>query len=263
MSFTVPPNAVSTPAFSKTESMLTVDLLKKRYLFGIDLTDSQGNELPDETIQHFIDTAVSALEHRLDIVITQRDFVENHDYRQVDYTEYNFIQLKQRPAQEVTEIKAQFPNNRDLVKYPKEWYVLEKESSQVQLSPIEGSFNGLIITNGGSYIPLLFGTRSYWPHLFTVSYTAGFCHDQIPKIFIDMIGMEASIGLFEILGDIVIDPGTANQSVSLDGASVSKGTTASAMYHAFSARVESYRKKLEGYEEAVRKYYNAIPFIVG
>ena len=180
----------------------------------------------------------------------------------MDYTVHNFIALKKRPAIEVTVIKATFPNNRDLVEYPKEWYVLEKESSQIQLSPVEGTFNGLIVTNGGSYVPLLFGTKEYWPHLFEIEYRAGFCDDQIPVILNEIIGLEAAMGIFEILGDIVLGPGVASESVNLDGAGVSKNLTSSAMYSAYSARIESYRKKLDKYKEIARKYYNAIPSVI-
>jgi hypothetical protein len=257
-----PFNATGESAFGKNESLLTVKDLKIRYLFGVDLTDEQGNEIPQETLQHFIDSAVSYMEHKLDIIITPRTFEENYDYRQVDYTAFNFLQLKKRPAIEVTEIKAQFPNNRDLVNYPEEWFVLEKESAQIQLSPVEGTFNGLIVTQGGSYVPLLFGTRDYWPHLFKVTYRAGFCDDQIPVIINEMIGLQAAISIFEILGDLVLGPGVAGESVNIDGASVSKNLTASAMYSAYSARIESYRKKLDEYTDVAKKYYNAIPVVI-
>lgn len=262
MSTSFPFNATDSSAFCKNESMLTVEDLKVRYLFGVDLTDEKGNELPKETLQHFINSSISYLEHKLDIIITPRKFTESYDYRQIDYTMHNFIQLKKRPAIEVTLIKAKFPNNRDLVKYPEEWYVLEKESAQIQLSPVEGTFNGLVITNGGSYVPLIFGTRDYWPHLFEVQYSAGFCADQIPVIINEMVGLQAAISIFEILGDLVLGPGVAGESVNVDGAGVSKNLTASAMYSAYSARIESYRKKLDEYIDVTKKYYNAIPVVI-
>lgn len=256
------PNSVSQSMFSRTEQMLTTDILKRRYLFGVDLTDENGNEFPDDTIQFYIDEAVSYWEHKLDIVISPQTFKERYDYRQVDYMNFNFLQLKKRPILEVELVKASFPSNKDLVQYPKEWYTIEKESGQLQLTPVEGTFNGLIITNGGSYMPLLYGTRDSWPHLFEITYKAGFCDDNIPNIINAMIGMQASIAIFEILGDIVLGAGVAGESVSIDGASVSRNLTASAMYSGYSARIESYRKKLEEYADVTRKYYNAIPMVV-
>lgn len=262
MSFSFPPNNTGGAGFSRTQSLVTPNEIKTRYLFGIDLTDENGNEIPDETIQHAIDTAVSYLEHKLDIIIFKTEFQENYDYRQNDYTNFSFLQLKKRPICDVAEWKARFPNNQDLVIYPKDWIVIEKEAATLQLSPVEGTFSGLIVSQGGSYVPLIYGTRDHWPHLFQITYTAGFDNDCIPIVINDMIGMQASIRLFEILGDIVIGAGIANESVNLDGAGVTKGTTASAMFSAFSARTESYKKQMDDYIKTVKKYYNGFAFTV-
>jgi hypothetical protein len=256
------PNQISSNAFTQTEAMLTPEQLKARYLFGIDLTDSNGNELPLETIQHQINTAISYLQHKLDICITPARFLERYDYRAVDYTEFNLLHLKKRPAAEVHSLKAKLANSQELIDYPPEWFVLEKESGQLQLSPSTGSYNSIVTTSGGAYAPLMYGSKESWPHLFEVDYTAGFCADQIPVIINDMIGLQASIGIFEILGDIVLGPGVASESVGLDGASVGKTLTASAMYSAYSARIDGYRKKLKDYVETVRKYYNGFQFVV-
>lgn len=257
------PNSSGREKFTRNESLITPKQLKERYLFGIDLTDEAGNEIPDAVFQHQINSAVSYLEHKLDIVIFPTKIAaERYDYRQVDYTNFNFIQLKKRPVSEVTILKAKFPANRELVDYPTEWFVLEKESAQIQLSPVEGTFSGLIVTQGGAYVPLIYGAKDYWPHLFEITYTAGFCNDQIPVLINEMIGMQAAIRSFEILGDIVLGPGVASESVNLDGAGVSKGLTASAMFSAFSARIESYKKQMVEYIKTAKQYYNAIPAIV-
>lgn len=261
---TTPFSASGQQPFSRTEPMLTVKQLKARYLFGIDLTDKQGNVLPDEVIQHQINASVSYLEHALDIVISPV-LIENekYDYRAVDYTNFNFIQLKKRPGIEVIDIKAQFPQSQTLVDYPKSWYVLEKEASQVQLSPIEGTFSGLIVTQGGSYVPLIYGTRDYWPHLFDITYRAGFCDDAIPVIINEMIGLQASIRIFEILGDLLYGPGVSSNNVSLDGASVSQGLANSGIYNVFGARINGYRKSLKDYMDVVRKFYSGFASVVG
>jgi hypothetical protein len=262
MSVKVPYNSTGGAGFTRSEALLTPSDLKERYLFGVDLTDESGNEMPETVFQHQINAAISYLELKLDIIIQRTDFLERYDYRATDYDHFSFLQLKKRPICEVTEFKAKFPTNQELVSYPKEWYTIEAEAGQLQLSPVEGSFSGLIITQGGSYVPLIYGARSYWPHLFEVTYTAGFDPDCIPVILNEMIGLQAAIRTFEILGDIVLGPGTANETVSLDGASTSKGLTASAMFSAYSARIESYRKQLTEYTKTVRDYYRGIPTTV-
>jgi len=262
MSFTFPPNKVSEDSFTTMVPILTPEDLKSIYLFGIKLQDQDGNEMPRKTLEYAINSAISYLETTLDIVILKRQFVERYDYRQVDYTTFNFLQLKKRPLSNLILLKAKFPNNVDLVEYPTQWYVTEKESSQIQLSPVEGTFSGLIVTSGGSYVPLLYGTKDYWPHMFEATYEAGFCSDAIPYIINDMIGMQASIRIFEIMGDLIYGPGIGSDSVALDGASATRGTTASTIYSPFAARIDAYKKQVKEYMESVRKYFNGIPFTV-
>lgn len=262
MSFTFPPNKTSEDAFTTLVPLLTPEDLKDIYLFGIKLQDQDGNEMPRKTLEYAINSAISYLEAALDIVILKRSFTENYDYRQIDYTAFNFLQLKKRPLSDLTSLKAKFPNNVDLVTYPPEWYVLEKEAAQIQLSPVEGTFSGLLVTSGGSYVPLLYGTRGYWPHLFEVKYEAGFCPDAIPYIINDMIGMQASIRIFEIMGDLIYGPGVGSDSVTLDGASVNRGTTATAINSPFAARISSYKEQIKNYMETVKGYFNGIPFTV-
>src|SRR5574338_743583 len=108
MSFKFPANSSSCPPFTQAEPLITVDDLKQRYLFSFDLTDKQGNPIPEETFQHQINAAVSYLEHKLDIIILKRQFVENYDYRAGDYIEFNFLQLKHRPLNELTLLRAMF-----------------------------------------------------------------------------------------------------------------------------------------------------------
>ncbi len=137
MGFQFPPNSVSSAGFTRGEAIITPEQLKQRYFFGVDMTDRHGKEIPGEVLQHQINAAVSYIEHKLDIIIFPTKIVDNHDMRQVDYQEFNFLQLKKRPIMEVTELKAKFPNNRVLVDFPKEWFVVEKEAAQLQLAPVD------------------------------------------------------------------------------------------------------------------------------
>lgn len=264
---TSPFNAISQAPFTGAESLLTVQDLKNRFLVGLlddnnNLIDYRGKAIPEATIQYHLNASLSYLELKLDLIILPRKFAEEYDYRSVDYTAFNFIQLKKRPLLDVEVIKAQFPNSQTLVEYPKAWYVQEKEASQVQLSPVEGTFSGLIVTQGGSYVPLLYGVRDHWPHLFHITYTAGFCSDQIPIIINDMIGMQASIRIFEILGDVLFGPGKVSESVSLDGASVSSALANSQKYALFSGRITSYKEQMTDYIDTVRKYYTGFASVV-
>lgn len=261
--FEFPPNKSTDAAFSEAQPLLTVDDLINRYLFGIELKDYKtGKPIPTETLQHFISTSVSYLEHKLDIIIMPRTFTERYDYNANDYENFSFIQLKKRPVSEIVTMKAKFANNQELIDYPKSWFVLEPEAGQMQLTPVQGTFSGLVVSQSGSSMPLMFGQHGQWPHLFEIVYKAGFCADQIPILINDMIGMQASIRVFEIMGDILFGPGVASESVGLDGANVSRSTTAAAAKTIFSARIDNYKAQVKEYIDTTKKYYNGIPFVI-
>ncbi len=258
MGFQFPPNSNGAAGFNRGEAIITPDQLIARYFWGVDLTDKQGNKVPPEVLQHQINAAVSYIEHKLDIIIFPTQFVEEYDMRSVDYMEFNFLQLKKRPLSSVEKMRAKYPNNQTLIEFPKEWFVLEKEGAQLQLAPVEGTFNGLIITQGGSYVPLLYGTKDSWPHMFEVTYTAGFCNDQIPVILNEMIGLQAAISMFMILRDTIYGP-LAGENTSIDGAATGRQLGPTGPY---GARIDAYQKKLDELLKVAHKYYNGFAFTV-
>lgn len=258
MTFQFPPNATTAAGFTRGETIITPEQLKQRYFWGVDLTDKQGITVPSEVLQHQINSAVSYVEHKLDVIIYPTTIVDDHDMRSIDYQNFNFLQLKKRPVIEVSAMRAKFPNSATLINFPKQWFVLEKEAAQLQLAPVEGTFNGLIITNGGSYVPLLYGTRDSWPHMFEVTYIAGFCDDQIPIILNEMIGLQAAISMFMILRDTIFGP-IAGENTSLDGASAGRQTGPTGPY---GARIDSYEKRLAELFKVAHKYYNGFAFAV-
>lgn len=253
-------------AFTKTESLITAAKLRSRYFFGIPLVDAQGNEMDDDTLEYAIQSAITYIEQKLDITIIEQRLVERYDFKANDYAEFNFITLKTRPVIEVLEVKARYPSGENLVVYPKEWYVVEKQAGQLQLSPGVGVYSSNMIQPGNAgNLPLILSSshgRGYWPHLFEVTYRAGFPADCIPTIFNEMIGMQASFGILDIMGDILSGLGVASESVGIDGASVSKQLAKSGVYSTFSARSAAYQKRLDQYMDVVRKHYNGIPFVV-
>jgi len=262
MSTSFPTNATGTPAFTKNQPLLTIEDLKKRYLFGVDLRDDNGNEIDDSVLQHNLDMAVSFVEHELDIIITPRQFKERYDYKKSDYDNFLMLNLKKRPVISVEALEAVTNSEVVLIKYPEEWVSIEKESAQIQISPSEGAFGPMFLSGGSAQLPLLPGRRDYWPHLIRVEYTAGFCPDEIPVIINEIIGLQASLGIFDIFGDLVIGAGIANESTSIDAVSTSQGSTASAMYSGYSARIESYSKRIKKYLDTARRYYHAGSLVV-
>ena len=225
---------------------ISVQNIKDNYLFGINLTDANGNPLPEGLFVHYVNAAIDYLQNLLDIVISESEFTERHDYIRNDYQNWGFIQLDHKPVKEIKRLTLMY-GNQCSVEIPLDWIQLDKLSGQITLFPSAGSANSLIIGQTG----MLFGFQSQWdyaPQLWEVEYVAGIDeHDKnMPfELLKEAVSKRASCGILNVWGDLIIGAGIASQSVSIDGVSQSIGTTQSAMYGGASARVTEYTNDLK------------------
>jgi len=70
--------------------------------------------------------------------------------------------------------------------------------------------------------------------------------------------MFASIGPFNIFGDLIAGAGIATISLSLDGLSQNVGTTSSATNAGFGARIIQYLKQIKEQMPQLRRYYKRV-----
>lgn len=250
---------MGTALFNRTESLLTVAEFKKRYFHGVQILDGDGNELPDDAYGTYINQAISWLELELDIDIIPTPRVERKDFLRVDYNNWAYLRLNHYPVIEVTEWKAQYPNNENLLIYPKEWYRLYKETGELQLVPTGGSVSNFFINGNGGYLPHMFSVN-HVPQMFEITYTSGFEHDSIPYLLNKLIGMKAAIDAFNIAGDLITGAGIAGYSLSVDGLSQSVDTTSSATNAGYGARIIQYEKQIKNDLKTARKYFKGINF---
>lgn len=235
-----------------------IEQLKVFYLFGIDLSDPEGHQFPDELIQHYLDSAITTAENNLDIKITPGNVEETHDYFAGDYQNWGYLQLWKTPVIEVTELYMTYGLNRAFT-IPADWIKLSKISGQINLFPASGSAGGLIINSSGIFL----GINRWWdyaPHTWKVKYRAGM--DTIPSDLLHYIYMQSAISIMTVWGDLIIGAGIASQSIGLDGLSQSIGTTQSAMYGGASGRIETYRKDIELLLPVLIKKYRPISMVV-
>lgn len=243
---------------------VTTQSIRDDYLFGIDLSDANGNPLPEGLFVHYLNSAVDYIQNLLDITIPPTMFVERHDYIRNDYQNWGFIQLDHNPVAEVKSL-IMYYGDRPSVEIPPEWIKLDKLSGQITLFPAAGSANSLIIGQTG----LLYGFQSQWdyaPMLWEVEYVAGIDRNDksMPlELLRQAIAERASIGILNVWGDLIIGAGIANQSVSIDGVSQSIGTTQSAMYGGASARITQYNDDLtNALMPALRQKFGGIRMVV-
>lgn len=243
--------------------LLTVAQLKARYLFGVDLRDDSGNILTEATFAHYILAAVRWMEHELDIPILPTVFVEQHDYYRNDFGAYAFLKLDNAPVLSVEEFRVQYPSGQNVIVWPNEWLRLNAAEGHLQVVPTAGTLSEVLIGTGGGFLPALYGGLPYLPQLFQVTYTAGFASGKVPRNIVDLIGMFASMGPFNIFGDLIAGAGIASFSLSLDGLSQSINTTSSATNSGYGSRIIQYLKQIKQQIPVLRRYYKGQRMVVG
>lgn len=244
-------------------SLISVDELKTNYLFGLDLTDDDGNEYPESLYEFFIQSAISWLEHRLDIPIAPKTLVdEKHDYFREDYNKYIWMKLKESPVISVEEVRLVLPGEQVIQTFESDWIHIQKESGQLQLVPGTGTAGSILLGASGAYIPVIYGNNRFIPDAFRVDYTAGFEPGQVPPLLLDVIGKKASFGPLNIAGDLLGGAGIASQSIGIDGLSQSFNTTSSATNAGYGARLLQYSKEIKEVLPMLERYYKGLRFTV-
>ena len=246
------------------DKVISVEELKRIFLFGLNLTDDNGTPFPEEMFELAILSAQEWFEKEVPgIMLNQKDIEnEKHDYTATDYMNFSFLRLFRYPAISVAKVSIQFPLNSNVVEFDPTWFRIESVSSQVNLVPTQGTFAQILMNAGGSFLPLLYGGQSYLPHIWNVSYRAGFKNTEVPALIKHVVGMKASIDALNIAGDLIVGAGIASKSLSLDGLSQSIGTTSSATNAGYGARIINYNKEIDDKMKGIRAYYTGIQMVV-
>lgn len=254
--------------------VMSVDELKELYLFGVDLTDGDGNPYPERLFQHYIRSAVAWLEKELDIPIVARTFTDElHDHYASDYGRWGYFQLRNfpivipegtvlgEPFDEVTNpspvtVQFQYPSQNSTVDILDQWVVVVEEGTTgvIQIVPGQGNIADVLLIPG-SLMPLWSGATGRVPGVWRFTYRAGFEVGDLPADLKHAIGMHASIGVFNIAGDLIAGAGIANISISVPGLNQNIGTTSSATNSGYGARIIEYQKELKEMLPNLRRYY--------
>ena len=262
------PNA-SNPRNDRTKKEWNKDLVisakevREIFLFGVDLTDDNGNEMSDSLIEFYIRGAQSWFERALGgISLTEVDVEEVHDYYINEYVQYAFIKLFRYPLRCVEFVGVQFPLANNVLQFDPSWYRVEQAGAQVMLVPTQGTFSSILLSQGGNFLPLLYQGLQWVPQIMKVKYKAGFAKGTVPPEIIEIIGMKAAQGPLNIAGDLIAGAGIATKSISLDGLSQSIGTTSSATNAGYGARIIQYNKEIDTRMKDMRNHYLGIQMVV-
>jgi hypothetical protein len=233
--------------------LINVETLKRDYLFGIDLTDEEGNPMSDETYQLALDNATSWLEHKLDIHVLPYLVTEDKDYRLNDYADWGYMYLNEYPVMQFIQMEMVYfrdingiPETIQII--PNNWIRLQNHDGIVRLIPNARFPATLQVDQSGNFFPEVLRSNLV-PHLWRLTYLAGFDDGAIPMIINQAIGLLAAIQLMGVDGVSVYGPGIASTSISLDSLSENISTTNNSESSAYSAVIAEYRKLLFGVEK--------------
>jgi hypothetical protein len=244
-------------------SILTPQELQDFYLFGLDLTNDEGEPYPDTLYRFYIKYGVDRLEKELDVDLVARSHFETHDFIKQDYYEFLWLQMDHQPVLSIESVELILPNDQKVITFDPSWFKTLNEASQLQILPGNGQLATIALGSTGAWLPFLYGGGDFLPNVFHINYTAGFPKGKVPTVLKEMVGKMASFGPLNIAGDLLGGAGIASQSISLDGLSQSFNTTSSATNAGYGARLGQYEKEIKAAMPKLRSYFHPVALHVG
>lgn len=243
-------------------SFLSAEELRSNYLFGIDLTDGSGNQMPDSLLEFYVKSAVSWVETYLDMPLRPTAFNERHDFIWRDWQEWGSLRANQQPIISVESLTLTLPGSREPTVIPESWISLRGgRSRSINVIPV-GGFQQLFAT-GGTWWAVSLASTGFVPHAFELQYTAGFLPESLPEVIRDVVGKLAAHGPLNIAGDLIAGAGIASKSISMDGLSQSINTTSSATNSGYGARLVQYNKEIKEMLPTIRDRFHGPELLVG
>lgn len=245
-------NLISRYKFA-TDLIMSPSTLVSEFLHGIPLTDQNGRNYPTEEIKNKILKAQKQIENYLEIKLVEQEVNEILDYNLVEWLNWGHLKLRYK-CNSLVEVKG-YLSNYEVVDFNTEMFVVNGRN--VALVPGRALQSNLWVGRSGTF-PVLRSGVSNVPNFWHIKHISGF--NQIPLDILQAVGKLAVMQIMAILGDILLGAGIASESLSFDGFSQSIGTTQSAMYSAYSARINQYKDELKNELPHLKQYYRGIVF---
>ena len=235
-----------------TRLAMTPSQLRDWYMWGVQIKDQNGNELPDSVYEDYILTAQAELESILNLKLTRQVIEESRDYVYDDYKTYGYLRCSY-PVCNALSLKGKF-GEAEQISYPKEW-LSTKQSNEVPgmfyrncyLLPNVGGYqqtgNSGVTFNGVFGSTILWRSRNFIPNYWRIRYVTGF--SKVPMDLLNVVGKTAAINLFHVAGDLILGAGIASFSLGIDGLSQSISSTSSATNAGYGARVIGYQDDIK------------------
>ena len=258
--------------YKKNEGLIiSPEELLALYFYGINIAANDGSELDIESVRFYIKSAQKELESYVGIKLNPTLVSETLGYYRKDYWgTYPSFQTKYPVKQAYTLIGLLA--NAAQIKYPSDWFKVhrdEPDGDYARYLTLVPSGIGTGTSTGNAEVILTgisgqygFQRQYMIPEYWDIQYLTGYNYNNVPYDIVNVVGKWASLGLFNILGDIVLgQAAVANYSLSIDGLSQSIGTTNSATNAAFGARIINYQKEIKETLIRIRSRYKGFNLV--
>lgn len=249
----MPENATESQ-YQYGEPLLTVDLLKTRFLFGIPLVSAQKDPMTgkaqvmtDDMLKDYIDGALQQAELDLKIDITPKVREEKLPFDINLYNAFGYFQAKYRPIQKVEKLSVTPTNELDVYVVPNEWVEgAYLQRGQVNIVPltvafVQGTYIPQQSSGGAAYLQIL-GNKWWIPAWWKLTSLTGFPNGMVPRPVNDYIGILAAQ---EVLSMLATTYSRANShSLGLDGLSQSISTPGPQIFKVRFEELEEKKKNI-------------------
>jgi len=242
-------------------SLPTPESMRQTVLFGLPLKSFlTGEEVTDEAIQHYIDEAISEVEHILDMYVSPVTFRERHDYsRHQFFWSFGYFKVNHGPILDVSKFQLTFNNGQvgpatpPLVDIPLEFVHTQPQEQTIQLVPAQGvTISGLIMSiySGLGFHAFNNQSLSNWPGAILVEYRAGFENNRVPALIAGLVENMAAFKMLSVMGPILFPMNGV--SISIDGTSQSTSTLGPGFLQ---NRLADLEKIIQQQTDAAKGYY--------
>jgi hypothetical protein len=235
---------------SRSEPVLTPQLLVSRYLKGIPLAFPNGDSYSAEDIKDQIRLAMNEVELLCKITLTREQFTDKVPFDINLYKSFIYLKTEQGPVLSVQDVSIVSSDGYKVFQIPSSWLESSNFSKGiVNVVPILGAYS--VATGGGvgAYggIPYInvFSQLTFVPGFWQIVYTCSVSkvEGQFPTVVNDAIGTIAAINM---LGNIATMFINTSQSLSRDGISQSSSGPGPRIYQLRIEELELKKKELLG-----------------
>ncbi len=242
--------------FGGLEPLLTPEVFKQRFLFGIPLVSGirdpithRADVMTDALLADAIDRAMAEAEAQCHISIMPEAVDEKQAFDVNLYRSWGYFRLRHRPISSIEYLAVTPSNEADVYVVPLEWvettYLYLGQLNIIPLTIAIGAGGNTTVptTASGSALFLsIFGTVPWVPAFWRMKYTIGFKDGNLPKVVNELIGV---IAAQDVLSRLASTYGkSTGTSLSIDGVSQSVSTPGPEMFARRQDELENRRKRL-------------------